>query len=240
MFAFHGVTKIQGRGAGETIVLDDVDWQIRPREKYVILGQKGSGKTTLLALLSGAQIPTSGWIERRGVVSSTTGFARLADNFTSSRVLVDQLAPLYGADNVELARFVGEFAGLGDEMDVPIRMLTPAAKQKLNLALFYGLPCDLYLFDERIETRLADIEPRRAIAFRRRRREAAMILATSNVRTARENAGTVGLLFRGKIRIFDSPDQAFAVFQNLPPVPTATRKASNRIHQAPAREVEED
>ncbi|MGC8491670.1 MAG: ABC transporter ATP-binding protein [Syntrophobacteraceae bacterium] len=42
------------------MILDDISWQIRPGENWVVLGSNGSGKTTLLQILAGYLWPTSG------------------------------------------------------------------------------------------------------------------------------------------------------------------------------------
>ncbi|MGC9967408.1 MAG: ABC transporter ATP-binding protein [Syntrophobacteraceae bacterium] len=42
------------------LILDDISWEIRPREHWVLLGANGSGKTTLLQILAGYLWPTSG------------------------------------------------------------------------------------------------------------------------------------------------------------------------------------
>ncbi len=70
-----------GRGAGRahvlsvsalriersgTVILDDVNWRVRPREHWVILGANGSGKTSLLSALTGYLMPTSGQISVLG------------------------------------------------------------------------------------------------------------------------------------------------------------------------------
>jgi iron complex transport system ATP-binding protein len=41
-------------------ILDQVDWVVRPDERWVILGPNGAGKTTLLQVASAAIHPTSG------------------------------------------------------------------------------------------------------------------------------------------------------------------------------------
>ena len=43
-------------------ILDGVDWAVRPREHWVILGANGSGKTSLLSALTGYMTPTAGQI----------------------------------------------------------------------------------------------------------------------------------------------------------------------------------
>src|SRR5215813_3363325 len=45
---------------GETIILQQIDWRVRPGEHWVILGANGSGKTSLLSALTGYFTPTAG------------------------------------------------------------------------------------------------------------------------------------------------------------------------------------
>ena len=53
-------------------ILDQVDWFVRPREHWVILGANGSGKTSLLSALTGYMTPTAG---RMTVLGKTFGRA---------------------------------------------------------------------------------------------------------------------------------------------------------------------
>ena len=49
-----------------TVILRDVNWRVRRREHWVILGANGSGKTSLLSALTGYLMPTSGEISVLG------------------------------------------------------------------------------------------------------------------------------------------------------------------------------
>src|SRR5579859_2240465 len=49
----------------ERIVLDDVNWTIRPGERWVLAGGNGAGKTQLLKLIAGAVWPTPTGAQRR-------------------------------------------------------------------------------------------------------------------------------------------------------------------------------
>lgn len=44
---------------GERLILDGIDWTIRPGQRWVLAGGNGAGKTQLLKLVSGAVWPTS-------------------------------------------------------------------------------------------------------------------------------------------------------------------------------------
>jgi iron complex transport system ATP-binding protein len=48
------------------VILDDVDWTVRPGEHWAILGGNGSGKTSLLSALTGYLMPTAGEITLLG------------------------------------------------------------------------------------------------------------------------------------------------------------------------------
>ena len=49
-----------------TVILDGVNWRVRPGEHWAILGGNGSGKTSLLSALTGYRMPTSGAISLLG------------------------------------------------------------------------------------------------------------------------------------------------------------------------------
>ncbi|MBI2948432.1 MAG: ABC transporter ATP-binding protein [Verrucomicrobia bacterium] len=51
---------------GKTLILDDLSWQVKRGEHWVILGANGSGKTSLLSALTAYLTPTAGGIELLG------------------------------------------------------------------------------------------------------------------------------------------------------------------------------
>ena len=60
-------------------VLSDIDFTVAPGEKVALLGRNGAGKSTLIRLISGAEVPTEGTIEREMTVSwpvGLTGFEK--------------------------------------------------------------------------------------------------------------------------------------------------------------------
>lgn len=47
---------------GRVTALDDVDFDVRPREVMALLGDNGAGKSTLIKILTGVHVPTGGRI----------------------------------------------------------------------------------------------------------------------------------------------------------------------------------
>lgn len=58
----RGITKI----FPGVVALDHVDFDLRPGEVHVLLGENGAGKSTLIKILAGAYVPTSGTITIEG------------------------------------------------------------------------------------------------------------------------------------------------------------------------------
>ena len=61
---FRGVTLRLGPGGPP--VLDRVDWEVGPRERWVVLGPNGSGKTSLIRIAGAWLHPTGGTVEVLG------------------------------------------------------------------------------------------------------------------------------------------------------------------------------
>lgn len=59
----HGLTKEFMTGQGKIRALAGVDFEVRDREFFGVIGPTGCGKTTLLHIIAGLQQPTSGAVE---------------------------------------------------------------------------------------------------------------------------------------------------------------------------------
>jgi len=63
---FKGVTKSYGTGAERTVVLNDINLQIKEGEFVAIVGFSGSGKSTLISLIAGLQQADEGQLLLKG------------------------------------------------------------------------------------------------------------------------------------------------------------------------------
>lgn len=75
-------------------LIQDIDWEVRPGERWVMLGPNGSGKTTLLAV-SGARLwPTRGTVEVLGQRLGRTDVRTLRERVSLvSGAVIRQLRP---------------------------------------------------------------------------------------------------------------------------------------------------
>lgn len=115
-------------GYGDNVILENVNFQVRRGEVFVILGASGSGKSTLLKAMIGLYPPLSGevWIEGGNLVAAE-GKQRLA--LLRKFGVMYQSGALFGSitvlENVRLP--LDEFSDLPD----PLKEVAALARLKL-------------------------------------------------------------------------------------------------------------
>jgi ABC-2 type transport system ATP-binding protein/capsular polysaccharide transport system ATP-binding protein len=74
MIRLDHVNKTYPTRDGSRVILNDISFELGRGEKLGILGRNGAGKSTLVRLVSGAERPTSGEINRMMSVSWPLAF----------------------------------------------------------------------------------------------------------------------------------------------------------------------
>ena len=148
MIQLDRVTKQYDTNAGKLTVLKDINLTIRPGERIGVLGRNGAGKSTLIRMVSGAELPTSGTVDRQMSVSWPLAFsgglhARLtgADNLRF-------ICRIYGVDYRPRFDFVQDFSELGPFLYEPVRIYSSGMRARLAFAISMVIDFDCYLIDE--------------------------------------------------------------------------------------------
>lgn len=215
MIKFNRVTKLVGRKGHRRCVLRQVDWTIPARSQLALLSVDPSDCTTFLSVISGAQLPTSGWVDRRGTVIHAAWIRKLASGNATPRQIVYNLAKIYRAEARTLMSFVDEYAGLGNLMTVPVRFFPRHLRVRLGVTLIYAIPADFYLFDGKLQLGFPDMKARYFELFAARRSQAGMIISTTQSKVARDFGGEIAILHEGSVYLADHPEDAIAAFDVL-------------------------
>jgi len=162
------------RGVQRTIdgarLLRDVDWEVRPGQRWVVLGPNGSGKTTLVRIATMWDHPSAGAVELLGErlgrtdvrrLRARVGFtsaamaAMLRPSLTAAEVVMTAkhaaLAPwwhAYDADDARRAQAALERVGCGDRLDQRFGTLSSGEQQRVLLARALSMEPGVIVLDE--------------------------------------------------------------------------------------------
>ena len=200
---------------GRKAILSSVSMAFPADRNIGILGGNGVGKSTLLRLLGGAEPPDSGTIRRYGRVSFPLGFSGTFHGALSGRENALFLARVYGADARRLLDFVGDFAELGADLDMPVETYSSGMVSKLAFAVSLAIDFDVYLVDEATEVGDARFRARSAQAFRDRLGRASLILVSHNSTTIRALCDCCAILQDGGLHPYASVDEAMRRYIQL-------------------------
>ena len=153
--------KIAAASKNVTVVqaLKDVSLEIRAGDRVGIMGHNGAGKTSLLRMIAGIYEPTSGQMRVTGKISSFINLGLGMDLEASGRENILLCGLMFGMDFDEIIRLtpsIGEFSGLGDFLDMPVRTYSSGMTMRLVFSIVTSVHAEILLMDEWLSVGDAD------------------------------------------------------------------------------------
>lgn len=196
-------------------VLNGIDLRVHPGEKLGILGRNGAGKSTLVRLLSGAERPCSGIIERGMRVSWPLAFA---GGFQGSLTGLDNfkfICRVYGVDHESRLAFVEDFTELGAYLREPMKTYSSGMRARLGFAVSMSIEFDCYLIDEVIAVGDSRFHQKCEHELFQRRADRALIMVSHMPDLLRKHCQRFAVLRDGQLHPFDNADSAYAFHEGL-------------------------
>jgi ABC-type polysaccharide/polyol phosphate transport system ATPase subunit len=140
-------------GAGKWTLwgLDGVTLDVAEGEVLGLVGPNGAGKSTLLRVVAGIYRPDRGTIRVRGrvtpLLTPTAGLSPALSGWENIELGCSLLGMARRA-LPELAPRIGDFTGLGDFLDTPIRTYSSGMRARLGFALVAFSEPDVMVVDE--------------------------------------------------------------------------------------------
>ena len=218
MIELDHVTKLYpiNYGRSNRVILDEVSLQIKPGEKWGVLGRNGSGKSTMIRLISGAERPNSGRICRSMSISWPLAFGDAFQSSLTGRDNTRLICRAYGVDFEKAIEFVEDFTDLGGYIREPIRNYSSGMSARLAFAISMVVEFDCYLIDEIIavgDYRFID-KCENELFYKRRNR--AMVIVSHNPDFIKRHCQKVAVLHKGKLSKFDDVDIGNEFYHSLP------------------------
>jgi capsular polysaccharide transport system ATP-binding protein len=213
MIQVRNVAKQYRTRAGMHAVLEDVNFTVRPGEKVGILGRNGSGKSTLIRIVSGAERPSAGHVERSMSVSWPLAFGGAFQGSLSGLDNLKFICRVYGVRHEERAEYVEDFAELGKYIREPVKSYSAGMRARLAFAISMAVDFDCFLIDEIISVGDARFHAKCQTELFTKRNDRALIMVSHEPHNIREHCGSAAVLENGRLRTFDSVDDAYAYYQ---------------------------
>lgn len=213
MIWLENITKNYPVRDGSRTVLKNINLTIQRGEKLGILGRNGAGKSTLIRLMSGAELPTSGYIHRAMSISWPLAFS---GGFQGSLTGVDNvrfICRVYGADINSVLPQVEEFSELGIYLREPVSKYSAGMRARLAFALSMAIEFDCFLIDEVVAVGDSRFHEKCNRELFDKRRDRAMIIVSHVPEQIAHHCDRAAVLHNGHLHSFDDVSQAYAYYQ---------------------------
>jgi ATPase subunit of ABC transporter with duplicated ATPase domains len=140
--------KVQ-KGYGDRTIYDGLDFMVRRRERWCVMGVNGAGKSTLLKLVAGSTAPDDGIVALGGSVKMGYFAQHAMDLLDGERTVFQTLEDSFPqAGQGSLRALAGCFGFSGDDIEKRCRVLSGGEKARLVMALMLFDPPNFLVLDE--------------------------------------------------------------------------------------------
>jgi ATPase subunit of ABC transporter with duplicated ATPase domains len=137
------------KGYGSRRIYDGLDFQVRRRERWAVMGINGAGKSTLLKLVAGATTPDDGSVAVGGSVKMGYFAQHAMDLIDGELTVFESLEHWFPqAGQGSLRALAGCFGFSGDDVEKRCRVLSGGEKARLVMAKMLFDPPNFLVLDE--------------------------------------------------------------------------------------------
>jgi ABC-2 type transport system ATP-binding protein/capsular polysaccharide transport system ATP-binding protein len=215
MIRVRNLTKTYPLRGGRRVILDSISFDLPRGRKLGILGRNGAGKSTLIRIISGAEAPCSGTVERGMSVSWPLAFGGAFQTALTGRDNVRFISRIYDSDFERNIVAVDRFAELGAYLDEPVRTYSSGMRARLAFAVSMIIEFDCFLIDEIAAVGDARFGQKCEDELFRKRADRAMIIVSHDAAYVRDHCDHFAVLHDGQMRFHDDFEPAYALFKQV-------------------------
>ncbi|MBC6981394.1 ABC-F family ATP-binding cassette domain-containing protein [Caulobacter sp. 17J80-11] len=137
------------KGYGDKPIYEGLDFLVRRKERWCVLGANGAGKSTLLKLVAGDTKPDQGAVSIGASVKMGYFAQHSMDLLDGEETIFESLERSFPqAGQGQLRTLAGCFGFSGDDVEKPCRVLSGGEKARLVMAKMLFDPPNLLVLDE--------------------------------------------------------------------------------------------
>ena len=193
-------------------MLDHINLTINMGEKVGILGCNGSGKSTMIRLISGAEQPTFGSIERSMSVSWPLAFGGAFQGTLTGLDNLRFICRIYGVDAESRISYIQEFSELGPYLKEPVKTYSSGMRARLAFAISMAVEFDCFLIDEIIAVGDSRFHDKCQYELFEKRKNRTMIIVSHQPDFIKTHCDKAAVLVAGKLHAFEQIDEAMVFY----------------------------
>ncbi|RAS23415.1 ABC transporter ATP-binding protein [Paraburkholderia bryophila] len=213
MIELQNVCKDYNTRQGRRRVLNGVNLRVARGEKIGILGRNGAGKSTMIRMISGAEPPTAGKIQRRMSVSWPLAFGGAFQGSLTGMDNLRFICRVYGADAQAAEPFVQEFSELGYYLREPVKSYSAGMRARLAFAISMAIEFDCFLIDEIVAVGDSRFHAKCHHELFERRKDRSLIIVSHDAAYIKAHCDRAAVLVEGKLHTFDEVQDAYEFYQ---------------------------
>ena len=199
------------------VALHDISFSVDQGEVVAILGRNGAGKSTLLKILAGVLPPTKGTLKVDGKIAPMIELgAGFHPEMTGAENVLFYSA-LMGRDIKQVKKrtpAIGEWAGVADHMDFPLRTFSSGMVARLAFATATDEIAEVLLVDEVLSVGDSDFQEKsKARMHELINSGAAVVLVSHDMRAVRELATRAVWLENGHVKMIGKSAEVVAAYE---------------------------
>ena len=198
---------------GERTILDHINLRVNPHEKLGVLGRNGAGKSTLVRLLSGAERPSSGRINRKMSVSWPIALAEAFHNGLTGLDNLRLVCRIYNVDYRDKIDFVQDFSELGIYLREPFMSYSSGMKARLAFAISMIIEFDCYLIDEVVAVGDSRFHEKCQIELFEKRKDRGKVIVSHDPNFVRTHCEDAVVLVDGRLHQFANVEEGLTFYQ---------------------------
>jgi ATPase subunit of ABC transporter with duplicated ATPase domains len=134
---------------GGRVIYDGLDFTIRRKERWCVMGVNGAGKSTLLKLVAGVSEPDSGTVTVGASVKMGYFSQHAMERLDGAMTVFESLESAFPqANQGSLRALAGCFGFSGDDVEKKCRFLSGGEKARLVMAIMLFNPPNFLVLDE--------------------------------------------------------------------------------------------
>ena len=195
-------------------VLKRINLTINKSEKIGILGRNGAGKSTLIRLISGAELPSSGVIERNMSISWPLAFGGAFQGSLSGLDNLKFICRIYNSPIKSAIPFVEDFSELGSYLREPVKKYSAGMRARLAFAISMAVEFDCFLIDEVVAVGDSRFHEKCRVELFEKRKDRGMILVSHDPGYIRQHCHRAAVIEKGVLYQFTQIDEAFQFYDS--------------------------